>query len=59
MLIFTIGIGSPKGEVLPVKGEHGQLDYVRDENGNAVNNASLVFDQTLPAAPIAVRRVSP
>jgi Ca-activated chloride channel family protein len=34
--IFTIGIGSAKGELLRVKNENGQSDYVRDENGNIV-----------------------
>ena len=36
VILFTIGIGSEKGEVLRIPGANGQMDYVRDEDGNAV-----------------------
>ena len=36
--IFTIGIGSPEGQVLTIKDAKGQSDYIRDENGNAVSS---------------------
>jgi Ca-activated chloride channel family protein len=38
LIIFTIGIGSAEGELLRIKGENGQTDYVRDENGNVVKS---------------------
>ncbi|HEU5123551.1 MAG TPA: VWA domain-containing protein [Verrucomicrobiae bacterium] len=38
MKIFTIGIGSPEGELLRIKDENGNSDYVRDENGNVVKS---------------------
>jgi Ca-activated chloride channel homolog len=36
--IFTIGIGSPEGIVLRIKDAKGRTDYIRDEQGNAVNS---------------------
>jgi Ca-activated chloride channel family protein len=46
MRIFTIGIGTPEGELLPAPpGPNGQLDHLRDENGNVVQsrlNAALL-----------------
>ncbi|MSU57688.1 MAG: VWA domain-containing protein [Pedosphaera sp.] len=36
MKIFTIGIGTEKGEVLRVKDAKGRIDYIRDAEGNAV-----------------------
>jgi Ca-activated chloride channel homolog len=38
LIIFTIGIGSAEGELLRIKGENGQSDYVRDESGNVVKS---------------------
>jgi Ca-activated chloride channel family protein len=38
VIIFTIGIGSAEGELLRIKNENGQSDYVRDENGNVVKS---------------------
>jgi Ca-activated chloride channel family protein len=43
--IFTIGIGTPEGELLRIQNADGKTDYVRDENGNAVKshlNAKLL-----------------
>ncbi|MCB1124461.1 MAG: VWA domain-containing protein, partial [Verrucomicrobiae bacterium] len=34
--VFTLGVGSKEGEIIPFTNESGQRDYVRDENGNVV-----------------------
>jgi Ca-activated chloride channel family protein len=34
--VFTLGVGSKEGEIIPFTNESGQQDYVRDENGNVV-----------------------
>lgn len=34
--IFTIGIGSTAGSLIPIKNENGGADFVRDERGKAV-----------------------
>ncbi|MBI3881963.1 MAG: VWA domain-containing protein [Verrucomicrobia bacterium] len=34
--IFTIGVGSPKGEVLRIRDDKGNLVYLNDDKGNAV-----------------------
>jgi Ca-activated chloride channel homolog len=36
--IFTIGIGTPEGELLRIKDERGHVDYIRDEAGNPVKS---------------------
>src|SRR4051794_33303741 len=38
MQIFTIGIGSPEGEILKVTDAKGRTDYIRDEQGNVVKS---------------------
>lgn len=38
MKIFTIGIGSPEGELLRIKRPNGQTDYIRDGGGNVVKS---------------------
>ena len=38
MIIFTIGIGTPEGELLPIRDERGRLDYIRDDQGNPVKS---------------------
>jgi Ca-activated chloride channel family protein len=38
MQIFTIGIGSPEGELLRTKDAKGRTDYIRDEQGNVVKS---------------------
>ena len=38
MKIFTIGIGTPEGEILRVKDAKGRTDYLRDSDGNAVKS---------------------
>lgn len=36
--IFTVGIGTAQGELIRIKGENGQQDFIRDENGNVVKS---------------------
>ncbi len=36
--IYTIGVGTPQGELLRVKDAHGREDYIRDEQGNVVKS---------------------
>jgi len=38
MKIFTIGIGTPDGELLRIKDAKGRLDYIRDTDGNVVKS---------------------
>jgi Ca-activated chloride channel family protein len=38
MIVFTIGIGTPQGELLRIHDEHGRLDYIRDEQGKPVKS---------------------
>jgi len=38
MKIFTVGVGTPDGEILRVKDVKGRTDYIRDANGNAVKS---------------------
>jgi Ca-activated chloride channel family protein len=45
--IFTIGVGTAEGDLLRVPDAKGQMDYVRDENGNVVKshlNTALLED---------------
>jgi Ca-activated chloride channel family protein len=36
--IYTVGIGTPEGELLRVKDAQGHEDYIRDEQGNVVKS---------------------
>lgn len=38
MIIFTVGIGTAEGDLIPIKNADGQPDHVRDENGNVVKS---------------------
>lgn len=38
MKIFTIGVGTPNGELLGFKDEQGKQEYVRDADGNIVRS---------------------
>lgn len=38
LIIYTIGVGTPEGELLQVTDESGQTTYVKDEAGNAVKS---------------------
>jgi Ca-activated chloride channel family protein len=38
MKIFTIGIGTPEGEILRLKDAKGRTDYLRDAEGNAIKS---------------------
>ncbi len=45
IIILTVGIGSPDGEILKIRDAEGRVDYIRDENGNPVKsrlNAELL-----------------
>jgi Ca-activated chloride channel family protein len=47
LVVFTIGLGSPNGELIPVRDAKGRVDFIKDENGNAVKsrlNESLLQD---------------
>ncbi len=37
--ILTVGVGSPRGELIPVSGPEGERDYLRDESGEPVQSA--------------------
>lgn len=36
--IFTIGVGTPEGELIPVAGPDGREDYLKDSSGNVVKS---------------------
>lgn len=36
--IFTVGVGTPQGEVIRVPDEQGQLAFLKDESGNVVRS---------------------
>jgi Ca-activated chloride channel family protein len=38
MKIFTVGIGTPNGELLRVTDEKGQANYIKDDQGNVVKS---------------------
>src|SRR4051812_20194415 len=38
MLIFTIGVGSPNGELLRVADSKGRVDFIKDDQGNVVKS---------------------
>jgi Ca-activated chloride channel family protein len=38
MKIFTVGVGTPDGEILRMKDAKGRTDYIRDATGNAVKS---------------------
>jgi Ca-activated chloride channel family protein len=42
--IFTIGVGTPEGELLGVKDDQGNPSYIKDEDGNVVKSR---LNQTL------------
>jgi Ca-activated chloride channel homolog len=44
MKIFTVGVGTPNGELLRITDENGQASYVKDDQGNAVKSR---LDETL------------
>ncbi len=50
-VIFTIGIGSPKGSPIPIQDENGEIRYKRDENGNLV--LSQLDEETLKEIALA------
>jgi Ca-activated chloride channel homolog len=38
LLIFTVGVGTPAGEVLRIRDAKGSEDYIRDESGQVVKS---------------------
>ena len=34
--IYTVGVGSPGGELIPVRGANGSIDFLRDDKGNVI-----------------------
>ncbi|MDB6065243.1 MAG: Mg-chelatase subunit ChlD [Pedosphaera sp.] len=38
MIIFTVGIGTPEGELLRIRDERGRVDYIRDDKGTPVKS---------------------
>ncbi|AWT59857.1 MAG: hypothetical protein DF168_01054 [Candidatus Moanabacter tarae] len=34
--IYTVGVGSPGGELIPFHGVDGNIDFLRDDNGNVI-----------------------
>lgn len=38
MMIFTIGVGTPQGEMLRAKDERGNAYFLKDEDGNAIKS---------------------
>ncbi len=36
--IFTVGVGTPQGSLIPIKGEDGQSEFVKDEKGQVVKS---------------------
>lgn len=34
--VFTVGVGTAEGELIPVRGEDGSFDFLRDPDGNVV-----------------------
>jgi Ca-activated chloride channel family protein len=38
MKIFTVGIGTPEGEILRIRDAKDRIDYLRDADGNAVKS---------------------
>ncbi|HEX4517766.1 MAG TPA: VWA domain-containing protein [Polyangiaceae bacterium] len=38
VVIYTLGVGTPKGELIPVPGKEGQTEFVRDEAGALVTS---------------------
>jgi Ca-activated chloride channel family protein len=36
--VFTVGVGTPQGDIIPLPAKDGQVDFVRDENGQIVKS---------------------
>lgn len=34
--IYTVGVGSPGGELIPFRGSNGSIDFLRDKKGNII-----------------------
>jgi Ca-activated chloride channel family protein len=38
IIVFTVGVGTPEGELLRIHDDRGRLDYIRDDSGNPVKS---------------------
>jgi Ca-activated chloride channel family protein len=45
MTVYTVGVGTPEGELIPVETERGQIEYLRDSDGKPVT--TRLDEQTL------------
>jgi len=37
-VIYTVGVGTPEGEIIPIRDKAGRVDFVRDDNGQIVKS---------------------
>jgi Ca-activated chloride channel family protein len=44
IVIYTVGIGTPTGDLIPVPNENGGVDFLKDESGNIVKSR---LDETM------------
>lgn len=47
LILYTVGVGSKAGDIIPIKDNTGKLDYVRDAQGQVVK--SCLEEETLKA----------
>lgn len=47
LIIYTIGVGSKAGDIIPIQDKTGKLDYVRDAQGQVIK--SCLEEETLKA----------
>lgn len=38
IIIYTVGVGTPEGELIPLRAPHGGVDYVRDDKNRLVKS---------------------
>ena len=38
LTVFTVGVGTTQGELIPLRDAKGRTDFIKDENGNAVRS---------------------
>lgn len=39
IVVYVVGVGSPEGELIPIRGEGGAIDYKKDQGGNVVKSS--------------------
>jgi Ca-activated chloride channel family protein len=37
--VYTVGVGTPQGDIIPIRDAQGRQDFVRDENGQIVKSS--------------------